>query len=185
MPRIHINGASGTGTTTLGRALAEKLGYPHIDSDDYFWLPVDPAYTAKREAAERNSKLLSDLQAKESWLLSGSIDGWESGAEHLLTLVVFLYVHQELRLERLRERESREFGDAIKPGGPMHEGYEEFITWAGRYDTAGMEQRSLARHEAWHSTVNCSVLSIKGDTTTGERVERIIGYLNSTGALLA
>jgi len=27
--RIHILGASGSGTTTLGRALAERLQYPH------------------------------------------------------------------------------------------------------------------------------------------------------------
>jgi adenylate kinase family enzyme len=185
MHRIHINGASGTGTTTLGRALAAQLAYPHFDADDYFWLPVTPPYTVKREVAERNGKLRSDLQANPSWVLSGSIDGWKSGAEQLITLVIFLYVPQGLRIERLRERESREFGDAIKPGGVMHAGFEEFIAWAGRYDTAGMEQRSLARHEAWHATVDCPVLRIEGDTTTSEGLKRVVSYLDSTGALPA
>ena len=36
--RIHILGAAGSGTTTLGRALAERLQCPHFDTDDYFWL---------------------------------------------------------------------------------------------------------------------------------------------------
>jgi len=40
--RIHILGASGSGTTTLGRALAERLQYPHFETDDYFWLPTAP-----------------------------------------------------------------------------------------------------------------------------------------------
>jgi Shikimate kinase len=40
--RIHILGASGSGTTTLGRALAERLQYPHFDTDDSFWVPTDP-----------------------------------------------------------------------------------------------------------------------------------------------
>jgi adenylate kinase family enzyme len=34
--RIHLIGASGSGTTTLGRALAQRLGYPHFDTDHYF-----------------------------------------------------------------------------------------------------------------------------------------------------
>ena len=45
---IHIFGASGSGTTTLGRYLAQRLGGVHLDSDDFFWLPTDPPYTQKR-----------------------------------------------------------------------------------------------------------------------------------------
>ncbi len=56
--RIHITGASGSGTTTLGRALAAELSCPHFDSDDYFWLPTDPPYTTQRDSEERNRRLL-------------------------------------------------------------------------------------------------------------------------------
>jgi NAD(P)-dependent dehydrogenase (short-subunit alcohol dehydrogenase family) len=35
--RIHVTGASGSGVTTLGRALADALALPHHDTDDYFW----------------------------------------------------------------------------------------------------------------------------------------------------
>ena len=42
--RIHIMGASGAGVTTLGRALADTLGLPHHDTDDYYWRPTDPPY---------------------------------------------------------------------------------------------------------------------------------------------
>jgi adenylate kinase family enzyme len=35
--RVHIFGASGSGTTTLGRTLAERLGVRFFDGDDYFW----------------------------------------------------------------------------------------------------------------------------------------------------
>ena len=59
--RIHILGASGSGTTTLGRALAERLQYPHFDTDDYFWLPTDPPYTQQRARTERAQLLMDDL----------------------------------------------------------------------------------------------------------------------------
>ena len=34
--------ASGSGTTTLRRALKEKYEYAHFDTDDYFWIPTNP-----------------------------------------------------------------------------------------------------------------------------------------------
>jgi adenylate kinase family enzyme len=34
--RIHLMGASGSGVTTLGHALADALAVPHHDSYDYF-----------------------------------------------------------------------------------------------------------------------------------------------------
>ena len=42
---LHITGASGSGTTTLGRALASAWAVPHADTDDYFWVPTTPPYT--------------------------------------------------------------------------------------------------------------------------------------------
>lgn len=36
MRRIHIMGASGVGTSTLGYELAKVLPHVQLDSDDYF-----------------------------------------------------------------------------------------------------------------------------------------------------
>lgn len=33
---IHLFGASGSGTSTLGKYIREKLGYFFMDTDDYF-----------------------------------------------------------------------------------------------------------------------------------------------------
>jgi len=33
---IHIYGASGSGTSTLGKFISEQLGYTFMDTDDYF-----------------------------------------------------------------------------------------------------------------------------------------------------
>jgi len=74
--RIHILGASGSGTTTLGRALATRLQCPRFDTDDYFWLPTDPPYTHQREHTERQRLLMDDLMAHDAWVVSGSLCGW-------------------------------------------------------------------------------------------------------------
>jgi adenylate kinase family enzyme len=61
--RLHILGASGSGITTLGRALAERLQYPHVDTDDYFWLPTEPPFTHQRARTERQQLLMDDVTA--------------------------------------------------------------------------------------------------------------------------
>jgi len=45
--RIHIMGASSSGATSLGRALAEALAIPHHDTDDYLWQPTTPPYRVR------------------------------------------------------------------------------------------------------------------------------------------
>ena len=35
--KIHILGASGVGTSTLGVALSKHLPHTHLDTDDYYW----------------------------------------------------------------------------------------------------------------------------------------------------
>jgi adenylate kinase family enzyme len=34
--RVHILGASGSGTTTLGMALSARFGYAQLDTDDFY-----------------------------------------------------------------------------------------------------------------------------------------------------
>src|SRR5207237_4620853 len=103
--RIHILGASGSGTTTLGRALAARLQCPHFDTDDYFWLPTDPPFTHQRERKERQRLLMDDITAHDAWVVSGSLCGWGDVAIRLFEFVVFLWIPSKVRMARLRVRE--------------------------------------------------------------------------------
>ena len=55
---------------------------------------------------------------------------------------VFLFLQPHLRQQRLRLRERQRHGDRILPGQDMYEIHTEFMAWAARYDSAGLEQRS-------------------------------------------
>ena len=57
LTRIHIFGASGSGTSSLASALAATHGHRHLDSDDFYWLPTDPPYTQPRPVEARLSLL--------------------------------------------------------------------------------------------------------------------------------
>src|SRR5262249_821804 len=100
--RIHILGASGSGTTTLGRALAARLQCAHFDTDDYFWLPTNPPFTHQRACTGRQQLLMDALTAHDAGLLSGALCGWGDVAIPLFELVVFLSISHDIRMERLR-----------------------------------------------------------------------------------
>ena len=42
---ILICGLNGTGKSSLGRILADRMGYEFIDNEDLFFPKTDPSYT--------------------------------------------------------------------------------------------------------------------------------------------
>jgi adenylate kinase family enzyme len=179
--RIHILGASGSGTTSLAAAVARGYGHRHLDTDDFYWLRTSPPYREKRPPVERLARLRDALRESTSWVLSGSLCGWGDPLIPEFELVVFLTVPTPVRLARLRTREAERYGQhAIAPGGALQEAHVAFLDWAGRYDTGGLEMRSRALHEAWLATVSCPVIRLEGDLPASGQLARIEASLGAS-----
>jgi adenylate kinase family enzyme len=162
--RIHITGASGSGTTTLGRALAARLGYAFFDADDYFWLPTQPPYQQKRLREDRLPLIMADLGKADGYVLAGSVCNWGQELEASFDFVVFLVVPTEIRIQRLMERETRQLG-SVNQG---------FIEWARQYDEGKLSGRSRALHEKWLAEVRCPVLRLEGNTPVDNCLAKIL-----------
>lgn len=160
---IHIFGASGSGTTTLGRLIGNLPGWTHLDSDDYFWLPTDPPFTAKRPPAERVLLIQRDMDAAQNVVLSGSLVNWGDALIPRFTLCIRTVLDPSLRLERLHQRELERFGGRIEPGGDMAQAHQDFMDWAARYDEGDVTTRSRALHDQWQTKLACPVITL--DTT--------------------
>ncbi len=172
--RIHITGASGSGATTLGRALADRLALAHHDTDDYYWRPTVPPYQTKRSVEDRLRLMEEVFLPRLDWVLSGSLDGWGDPLIPKFDLVVFLSVEADIRMARLRDREARHFGvQASAPGGWRHQATEDFITWASGYDGGGQAGRTRARHEAWLDSLPCPVLRLDSTKPVHELVDAV------------
>ena len=87
--RIHLLGASGTGTTSVGRALARMLKCAYIDTDSIFWVPSFPPFKEFRPLDERQSMLRDAVKSNVCCVVSGSACGWGDPIIPLLDLVVF------------------------------------------------------------------------------------------------
>lgn len=160
--RIHIFGASGSGTSTIGRVIAEQHGLTYFDADDFYWEPSDPPYQQARERSERQRLLIERLSDTPRWVLSGSVSGWGDVVLHLFDLAVFVTAPTAIRLERLRRREEGQFGERVLETGDMSQNHREFLTWASGYDDGGIDMRSRRLHEEWLSRLPCPVIRVDG-----------------------
>jgi adenylate kinase family enzyme len=179
MSRIHILGAPGSGTSTLGAALARRLEVPHTDSDSLYWLPTDPPFTTPRPQQERQALLLQKLPFTEPWVLSGAATRWTAPLEPCYHLVVFLRLDPAVRMARLRQREAARYGDRISPDGDMAAIHATFIAWAESYDTAGSLRHGLLTHEAWLADQLAPVLRLDSQAPIEHLVAAILTALGS------
>ena len=167
---IHIFGASGSGTTTLAREISSRFGYFHMDTDDYFWLPTNPMFTAKRDKSERLALMKKDIEIHEKIVISGSLCDWGDALIPYFDLAIRVVTDTETRLQRLKEREYRRFGNRIHEGGDMYDEHMKFLIWAGKYDTADASMRSKAKHDEWQTLLSCPVITVDGT----EHIDSII-----------
>lgn len=159
--KLHIFGASGSGTTTIAKIIRDRLGHEHFDSDNYFWQNTKDPFTVERQRDECLQLMKDEIGHCNKWVLSGSLSGWGEELFTYFDLVVFVYVPKEIRLERLKKREYERYGERVLPGGNRYEQSNSFLEWAMAYDNGTRNGRSLPKHEALLRTVECPVIRIE------------------------
>ncbi len=174
---IHIYGASGAGTTTLGKAISLKYGYTHMDTDDYFWQPTDPPFIAKRELSERIALMKKDMEENENVVISGSLCGWGDVFLPSFYLAIRIVTPMEIRINRLKAREYRNFGDRIREHGDMYDDHISFIKWAKEYDDGDESMRSKAMHDKWSRLIGCELIILDGAKPVEDNLELLKQYL--------
>ncbi len=176
---IHIYGASGSGTSTLGRKISEELGYKFMDTDDYYWLPANPLYTLKRSKEERLALMKKDIYEADHVVISGSLTDWGDELIPFFTLAVRLVIDTEIRIHRLIIREKQKFGDRIMPMGDLYTHHMEFIEWARKYDTGSVDMRSRAKHDEWQKLLLCRQIVLDGADVLEENFRKVQAEMNS------
>ncbi|MCB1210680.1 MAG: hypothetical protein KDK97_15220 [Verrucomicrobiales bacterium] len=156
--RAIITGGPGAGCTSTAARVAAMLGVLHFDSDAYFHKPTDPPYQEPYSPEERRARIARDLQAQDSWILSGSVATWGL-ADLGLTHGVVLDVGGPVRLARLAQRERARFAGRIEVGGDMREEHESFMAWAEGYEARNDWGRNLPTDLAF-VRAECPLVSV-------------------------
>ncbi|WP_336704701.1 AAA family ATPase [Chryseobacterium indologenes] len=179
--RIHIFGASGSGVTTLGKALSEELHIEYFDSDDFFWLTTSNPFTERQDPEIRNAAVSDKLHSTDSWIFGGSIIHWGENVFPAFDLIIFLYLPSELRMERLRKREYERYGDDIITSPERAQKFQQFMDWAKDYDhNTGIASRTLKAHLEWLSGMNTPLIELSGDYELHQKMDIILNTIKQT-----
>ena len=176
--KINIFGASGSGVTTLGTALAAQLKINYFDSDAFFWEETEVPFSITRDPELRNKEFLTVSEQWEDWILGGSVVNWGTAVTEKFDFIVFLHIPQPIRMERLQNRETERYGAAILADPARKEKSEVFLEWAKDYDeVTGIATRNIKAHREWLQHQKIPILEINGNFSTEERIAMIVNRL--------
>ena len=158
---IIIFGSAGSGKTTLGKMVAERLGFPYFDIDDYIWRrDTDKPFTAMYSREEKVSRLMAAISKGNHFIMAGSMDSFNAPFVPLFDLAVHITADLEVRLARIHRREYESFGDRILQGGDMYREHQHFLENSARYDTDGSP--NIKTHMQWAASLPCRVMYLDG-----------------------
>lgn len=170
---ILIFGSSGSGSTTLARAVGKRYGYHFIDSDDCIWEKTDPPYTKRRDDDDAWRLLEEAIDDHERIVISGSIVGFGDHLKPKIDLIVYMHLPLDTRLKRIQKREQRRFGDRVLPGGDLYRQHLDFLVWVSKYDHLGEEVRSKKQHLRWIEEADAPTITIR-DVHTVDQLLKIL-----------
>lgn len=170
---VIFSGASGAGVSTLGKAVTRVLDITWVDVDDHFWVKTDPPFAEKRAPQQRMSSMEKSL-GTGCWVLSGSCPNWGDEVTQAAQIFVFVSLQNEIRMQRLLERERARFGDRIDPSGDLHETNIGFMSWAASYEDPSFSGRSRAQHECWMAAQVAPILRVDSAAALDDLVVEVL-----------
>lgn len=159
---IIILGPAGSGKTTLGRMVADALGFPYFDIDDYIWRwDVPVPYTVMRTREEKISGLTNAIAPHEYFCMAGSMSSFHQHFDPFFDLAILLTCDPATRAQRIHARELASFGDRILPGGDMYDVHLRFLESVADYES-GAGSPNLPEQLAWLRSLPCKTLQLDG-----------------------
>ena len=168
---ILICGLNGTGKSTLGRMLADRMGYEFIDYEDLFFPKADPLYMFSNPRSEEEAvRLLEEKISKNDRFIFAAVRG-NYGDKLIAALdrIILIEVPKQIRSRRVRDRSYQKFGDRILPGGDL---YDRESKWFSLTDS-GPETYVTE----WLETLDCPVIRIDGTRPVEENVNDLLSVL--------
>lgn len=176
---IQITGASGSGKTFLGKKLSEVLKYNFVDSDDILWLwknDVQP-YTIAIKDEDACKELQQILLNNKSTIASGMFYPWSESLIEMFDLLIIIETDNQIRKQRIVDREYEMYGSRAKKGGDMYNQFNEFLNWAMHYDISDDKLGSKKETDKWSKKFQ-NVLYLDGNKPIEEKINLVLKKIN-------
>lgn len=166
MPRgIIVFGPNGSGKSTVGRELARLLNYKYMDIEDYHFIKSEIPYTKERSRDECLNLMLNDIKKHEYFVISAVTGDFGDEIVSMYDFGVFITAPLETRIERVKKRAIKKYGNRVSEGGDMYKANIEFVNF--------VKSRSLTKLGQWSETLICPIIHVDGTKAISENVNWI------------
>ena len=169
---IMVCGLNGSGKSTIGKALADKLGFHFIDNEQLFFsrFSNDEPYINPRSHDEAINILMNEVHANPNFVFAAVKGDYGREIVPLYTHIVLIEVPKNIRMQRIRNRSYSKFGERMMAGGDLYEQEEQFFNF--------VEARSEDCSHNWAQTLSRPILKIDGTKPIEENVSLILNSLS-------
>ena len=165
---IIICGLNGTGKSTLGKALAEKLHFHFIDIENLYFPKTNPnkIYASPRTRKEVEKLFLHEIKTHKDFILASVKGDYGEDIYSLIQYAILLDVPKNIRLKRVKKRSFQKFGNRMLLGGDLYEQEENFFHF--------VESRDENIVEEWVKSLKCPVILMDGTKSIDENTNFIM-----------
>lgn len=169
---ILICGLNGSGKSTVGKLLADRLGYLFIDNEELYFPNRDSDYSYSSAASKDEAIHLLEEKIKENrdFVFSAVRGDYGDRLISDLDYIVLIEVPREIRLQRVYDRSFSKYGERILSGGDLFEKENEWFSRVGN--------RPEEYITGWIATINCPIVRIDGTLPAEENVDYIVLEIN-------
>lgn len=170
---IIICGLNGTGKSTLGKFLAEKLHFHFIDIENLYFPKTNPnyIYSSPRTREEVEKILLHEMKMYENFILSSVKGDYGKDIDSFFQCAILLDAPRDIRLQRIKDRSFHKFGNRMLSGGDLFEQEEKFFCF--------VESRNENTVEEWVKSLKCPVVRMDGTKPIDENTNFIIELMQN------
>lgn len=161
---IIICGLNGSGKSTLGKALAERLHFYFIDSEDLYFPKADPnySYASPRTREEAEELLFCEINSHENFIFASVKGDFGEAFYPFLKYAVLIEAPKDIRMHRVKNRSFQKFGSRMLSGGDLYEQEENFFHF--------VQSRAENTVEEWVKSLKCPVIRIDGTKPIEENI---------------
>lgn len=168
---IIICGLNGTGKSTLGKALAEKLHFYFIDNEDLYFPKTDInyIYSSPRTHEQVGKLLFEEIKACDNFVFASVKGDYGESIYPFFQYIVLIDVPKDIRIQRVKNRSFQKFGDRMLLGGDLYEQEEHFFNL--------VKSRPENIVEEWAQSLNCPIIRVDGTKPIEENIDFIINQM--------
>ena len=169
---IMVCGLNGCGKSTLGKALAEELGFHFIDNEYLFFsrTAIDAPYTNPRSREEAQNLFAQEVCKHKNFVFASVTGDYADDINNLYQYAILIDVPKKVRMQRVRNRSFKKFGNRMLQGGDLYESEEAFFEY--------IEKRPEDHVQKWVESLNCPIIRVDGTKSIEENIDFIKWFMN-------